>query len=196
MAREYSERLNTRINARMTEMANDDNSHYLIYQVLGISLVEGRLIDEYQSRGRFLYNYAGRFLEAATKICFSERFPDSGSLRIPNSQGLRPKTYEIDCVVGSDAIEIKWRDATTDGDHTTKEHSRLQSVCDAGYTPVRIMFYYPNRSQAIRIQQTLETLYKGVGGKYHHGEAAWAYVEERTRIDLLSILEEVAQENG
>ena len=51
--------------------------HYLLYQVLGISDEEGRLIDVYQSKGRFLYNYAGRFLEAAAKRCFVERFPTS-----------------------------------------------------------------------------------------------------------------------
>jgi len=33
-----------------------------------------------------------------------------------------------------------------------------------GYIPVRIMFYYPNRSQAIKIQETLKTLYLGVNG--------------------------------
>ena len=62
----------------------------------------------------------------------------------------------MDCLVGKDALEIKWRDATTDGDHITKEHTRIQAVRDAGYKPVRVMFYYPNRDQAIRIQQTLK----------------------------------------
>ncbi|CAD5928475.1 ApaLI-like restriction endonuclease [Planktothrix tepida] len=49
------------------------------------------------------------------------------------------------------------------------------------------MFYYPNRQQAIRVQQTLETLYKGIGGEYHYGESAWNYVNERTGIDLRAI---------
>jgi len=38
----------------------------------------------------------------------------------------------VDCLVGSDALEIKWRDATTDGDHITKKHTRMQAVRDAG----------------------------------------------------------------
>ena len=59
-------------------------------------------------------------------------------------------------------LEIKWRDATTDGDHITKEHTRIRAIRDAGYKPVRVMFYYPNRAQAMRIQQTLESLYKSV----------------------------------
>ena len=196
LAREYADRLSRRVDARVIEMEQDDNSHYLIYRVLGVDDVEGRLIDVYQSKGRFLYNYAGRFLEAATKLCFSERFPDSASLRVPNTQSPRPRTYEVDCVIGSDAVEIKWRDATTDGDHVTKEHARLQSVRDAGYTPVRVMFYYPNRLQAMRIQRTLETLYKGIGGEYHYGDSAWNYVERRTGIDLLGILKGLAEENG
>ena len=195
LANRYAERLKQRVDERIEEMEDDDNSHYLIYQVLGVGTTEGRLIDVYQSKGRFLYNYAGRFLEAASKICFVDRYPESGSVWIPNTQGQRPRRFEIDCLVDSDAIEIKWRDATTDGDHITKEHTRISAVCDAGYVPIRVMFFYPNRAQAIRIQRTLETLYTGVSGEYYYSDAAWEYVRQRTGTDLLGILEELAEEN-
>jgi hypothetical protein len=195
MATQYAESLKRVTNQRVKEMESDDTSHFLIYRVLGISHQEGQLIDIYQNKGRFLYKYAGSFLESAAKLCFKENFPESGSLRIPNTQGRRPKTFEIDCLVGQDAIEIKWRDATTDGDHITKEHTRIAAIAQAGYTPIRVMFYYPNRTQAIRIQQTLETLYAGLNGHYYFGEAAWAYVHDRTSIDLKAILEKLALEN-
>ena len=194
LADQYAQRLNTAIDARVTEMQDDDLSHYLIYRVLGISEKEGQLIDIYQNKGRFLYKYAGSFLEEATKLCFKETFPDSGSLRIKNTRGERPKTFEIDCLVGNEALEIKWKDATTDGDHITKEHTRIQVISDAGHTPIRVMFYYPNRTQAIRIQETLETLYEGVGGEYYYGDAAWNYVRDKTTIDLKGVLEEIANE--
>ena len=155
--------LQRKMSSRIEEMKEDDTSHFLIYRVLGIALDEGHLIDVYQNKGRFLYNTAGRFLEEATKKCFRAKFPDSGSLRIENTRGNRPKKFEIDCLVGLDAIEIKWRDATTDGDHITKEHTRIATIAEAGYTPVRVMYYYPNRIQAIRIQETLSTLYEGIG---------------------------------
>lgn len=134
-------------------------------------------------------------MEDAAKVCFLEKFPESGSIRIKNSLGIRPKTIEIDCLVENKrAIEIKWRDATTDGDHITKEHTRLKAAAAAGYMPVRIMFYYPNRDQAIRIQQTLETLYLGTGGSYFYGDAAWDYVRNETGVDLKGILERIADE--
>jgi hypothetical protein len=196
LARGYADRLKKGIEKRLKEMEGDDRSHFLIYQVLGIGDREGRLVDEYQNKGRFLYKYAGSFLEEAAKLCFLERFPDSGTVRIPNTQGQRPKTFEIDCLVAADAIEIKWRDATTDGDHITKEHTRIQAISDAGHTPIRIMFYYPNRTQAIKIQKTLETLYKGVGGQYYYGKTAWQYVMKRTGVDLLAILKTLAMENA
>ena len=195
LAADYANQLEQRVAKRILEMEEDDTSHLLIYQVLGVSDQEGRLIDIYQNKGRFLYRYAGSFLENAAKLCFRERFPGSGAVRIPNTRGQRPKTFEIDCLIDSDAIEIKWRDATTDGDHITKEHTRILAISDAGHTPIRVMFYYPNRAQAIRIQQTLETLYNGVGGHYYYAEAAWAYVRQRTGVDLLSILERLANEN-
>jgi hypothetical protein len=56
------------------------------------------------------------------------------------------------------------------------------------------MFYYPNRDQAIRIQETLQTTYKGVGGLYYSGDNAWKYVKDQTTIDLYTILEEFANE--
>ncbi|MDO9169613.1 MAG: ApaLI family restriction endonuclease [Methylobacter sp.] len=194
LALDYSHRLLTAIDSRTEEMLADDVSHYLIYRVLGVSFSEGQKIDLYQNKGRFLYKYAGSFLEQATKKCFEYTFPESGSIKIPNTIGLRPKTFEIDCLVGDDALEIKWRDATTDGDHITKEHTRIQVIADAGYTPIRVMFYYPNRQQAMRIQKTLETLYKGIGGHYHYGDGAWEYVRERTGVDLKAIFEQIANE--
>lgn len=161
LADQYADRLKIVIDGRVAEMQGDDTSHYLIYRVLGVLENEGHLIDLYQNKGRFLYKYAGSFLEEASKLCFKEAFPDSGSLRISNTSGKRPRTFEIDCLVDNDALEIKWKDATTDGDHITKEHTRIQVISDAGYIPIRVMFYYPNRAQAIRIQETLETLYHG-----------------------------------
>ncbi len=195
LAADYATRLELRVKERIAEMEADDQSHTLIYRVLGIASEEGKLIDVYQNKGRFLYKYAGSFLEEATKICFLEKFPDSGAVRIPNTLGSRPKTFEIDCLEGTNAIEIKWRDATTDGDHITKEHTRIRVISDAGYKPIRVMFFYPNRAQAMKIQQTLETLYQGIGGEYHYADSAWDYVNRQTGFDLLRLLETIAKEN-
>lgn len=199
LAERYAANLEKKTKERMKEMEADDNSHYLIYQVLGILHDEGKLIDLYQNKGRFLYKYAGSFLEEAATLCFIEKFSEEKAkkTRISNTISQRPKTFEIDCLINEKrAYEIKWRDATTDGDHITKEHTRIKVIKDAGYIPIRLMFYSPNRSQAIKIQQTLETLYLGIGGEYYYGDYAWEHLKDMTEIDLLSILEEIAQENG
>jgi hypothetical protein len=181
---------------RTEEMERDDKSHYLIYQVLGITNKEGQLIDLYQNKGRFLYQYAGSFLEEAARRCFQHKFPDAeAKVKIFNTIGRRPKTFEIDCLVGHEAFEIKWRDATTDGDHITKEHTRAKVIKEAGYVPIRIMFYYPNREQAMRIQDTLKTVYDGLGGEYYSGDSAWNYVRTKTGVDLKAILTKIADEN-
>ncbi len=195
LAKSYSDKLNQQIDVRIEEMEKDDQSHFLIYRVLGVTTQEGRMIDIYQNKGRFLYKYAGSLLEEATKLCFKHKFPNSGAVKITNTIGQRPKTFEIDCLVDSDAIEIKWRDATTDGDHINKEHTRIKVISAAGYKPIRVMFYYPNRIQAKRIQETLETLYKGIGGEYHWGDNAWEYVKQQSGFDLKALLETIAEEN-
>src|SRR5512136_230269 len=136
LADKYSRELKKRMLARVDEMAGDDKSHYLIYHVLGITDEEGELIDIYQNKGRFLYKYAGAFLEEATFLCFKEKFPQAQKVQITNTLGRRPKQFEIDCLIDQDAIEIKWRDATTDGDHITKEHTRIQVIKAHGYNPI------------------------------------------------------------
>ena len=194
LAEVYSSNLKGKIEARTEEMKADDNAHYLIYRVLGISLQEGQLIDQYQNTGRFLYKNAGSFLEEAATLCLNHKFPDGIKTKVENTIGLRPKTFEIDFLNGYDTIEVKWRDATTDGDHITKEHTRVQVIRNQGYKPIRIMFYYPQREQAIRIQQTLKTLYAGVEGEYYGGDEAWEHLKAYSGVDLKAILIIIANE--
>lgn len=108
-------------------------------------------------------------------------------------------------IVENEQIKVdgKWEDTgnlalddyaqiCTDGDHITKEHTRVQNIKNAGYNPIRVMFYFPNRQQAIRIQNTIKTIYEGMGGHYYFAEDAWSFIEEFTGIDLLAILERIA----
>lgn len=194
IAKIYASNLKEKIAERKEAMEADDNSHYLIYKVLGIDTDEGKLIDIYQNTGRFLYKYAGSFLEEAATICLKHQYPDSIKTKVANSLGQKPKTFEIDFLNGNDAIEVKWRDATTDGDHITKEHTRVKVIKGHGYKPIRVMFYYPQREQAIKIQETLKTLYAGVEGEYYGGDDAWTFLKNYSGIDLKMILTEIANE--
>jgi hypothetical protein len=194
LAETYSANLQRKIEERTEEMKADDNDHYLIYRVLGITNEEGQLIDSYQNTGRFLYKYAGSFLEETATLCLNYKFPNGIKTKVLNTIGQRPKTFEIDFLNENDAIEVKWRDATTDGDHITKEHTRVKVIREYGYKPIRIMFYYPQREQAKRIQETLKTLYAGVKGEYYEGHDAWMYLEKYTGVDLKAILTQIANE--
>ena len=126
MADIYAIELQNQVYKRIHEMENDDNSHYLIYRVLGVSDYEGHLVDLYQNIGRFLYKYAGTFLENAATICIMSKYPEARKVRITNTISVNPRQFEIDCLVGNIAHEIKWRDATTDGDHINKEGTHMK----------------------------------------------------------------------
>lgn len=184
LIKKYSIEMNQNIIYREIEMQKDDTSHYLIYNVLGVTDEEGYKIDLYQNKGRFLYKYAGSFLEEAAATCIKHKYPNAKKTKISNTLGTRPKTFEIDILVGTDAYEMKWKDATTDGDHITKEHTRLKVIQGAGYHPIRLMFFKPQRDQAIRIQSTLETIYFALGGEYFSGEDAWTKLKEVSDFDL------------
>ena len=197
LAESYAQRLAAQITLRKEEMAIDDTGHYLVYEVLGVSREEGAKIDDYQNRGRFLYRYAGGFLEDAVMACFVQRYPESRSLGVPNAVSSSPQTFEIDCYIKElGAIEVKWRDATTDGDHVRKERDRFRGIKQAGFKPIRLMFYEPNREAAIQIQRNLASLYVESGGEYHSGESAWSYVKNHTGVDLKAILEAMAKEKA
>ena len=194
LADKCAKELHSKIEGRLEDMKADDQSHFLIYRVLGISQREGELVDVYQNKGRFLYKYAGSFLDEATIECLKRKYPEGKKAYVPNSFGSRPKQYEIDFLNGSDALEIKWRDATTDGDHITKEHLRIKSIRKQKLKPIRVMFYYPQRDQAKRIQAALKTLYRGVKGEYYTEDEAWKFIRRYTGIDLKSILEQIAND--
>lgn len=198
ISEDYSKKLKDKIDDRTEEMKSDDNSHYLIYNVLGITNENGQQIDLYQNTGRFLYKYAGAFLEEITVLCFKYHDLHSKRTLVDNTIGQKPKTFEIDCLSGTDAYEIKWRDATTDGDHITKEHTRVKAIKSHNYKPIRIMFYYPNREQAKKIQDALKAIYTSadIQGEYYAGEEAWDYVKNTTSIDLKQILTEIVEERN
>ncbi len=181
----YRKKLQKKIAEREYEMQQDNNDHYMIYNALGFTNKEGYQIDFQQNVGRYLYKYAGSLLEELVIKCMKEAYPNTKTkVKLPNTIDKSPKTVEIDCLVGNKAYEIKWKDATTDGDHIKKEHKRVHIIREAGYTPIRIMFFEPNREQAIKIQAKLKKLYKEVGGEYYSGEDAWKYLKRETGTDL------------
>jgi hypothetical protein len=40
----------------------------------------------------------------------------------------------------------------------------------------------------------MKSLYQSVQGEYHYADAAWNYVKQRTGVDLLGILKDLAAE--
>ena len=76
LADKYASELKDHVGTRIEEMKRDDTSHYLIYRVLGVPDEEGNLIDLYQNKGRFLYKYAGAFLEEAACMCIKYKYSE------------------------------------------------------------------------------------------------------------------------
>ena len=191
----YKEKLHKKIKDREIEMQNDNTEHYMVYNALGFTSKEGYQIDYQQNVGRFLYEYAGSMLEEMVIQCFKMKYPASQQkFKLNNTvDNGSPKTVEIDCLVGNKAYEIKWKDATTDGDHINKEYKRIRIIKKAGYIPVRIMFFEPNRTQAVSIQTKLRKLYKEIGGEYYSGNDAWNYIKNETGIDLKNLFESIKE---
>lgn len=190
----YKQKLQEKIRERQLEMQQDKNTHYMIYNALGFTDKEGYEIDYQQNVGRFLYKYAGTMVEDLVLQCIKDAYPDAKEkVLLKNTIDNSPKKVEIDCLVGKKAYEIKWKDATTDGDHIKKEKKRVKIIKDAGYIPVRVMLFNPERSQAIKIQKKLKELYKEVDGEYYSGEDAWEYLRKITGTDLKRFFENLKE---
>lgn len=189
--------LDEKIKERRHEMEDDNNDHYLIYNLLGIKDNKGYEIDLYQNIGRFLYRQTGELLEEIALETILFNYPDATvNARIPNNISDKPDFFQIDALIYdlNDAIEIKWRDATTDGDHIRKERNALLATIDEGYNAIRVMFFYPNRQSAIRVQDRLREFYEENGGHFYSEESAWDFIHEYTGVDLKAMLIEIAEE--
>jgi hypothetical protein len=188
---EHKTNLKKAINIRMKEMDSDNNCHYLVYGVLGIPEDEHPLIDKYQNIGRFVYKYAGALLEKSAQIALGGEV-----IYLDNTISSQPKKFEIDCYTKWDnkAHEIKWRDATTDGDHKNKENNKIQCIIKNDLIPVRVMFYMPERKQARRIQEQIISIFAQHGEAYI-GEEAFRYVKDYSGIDLKQLLIEEFRRN-
>ena len=181
-------KLAVQITSRREELLGDDAQHQEVYQVLGIPAEECPKIDLYQNIGRFVYKYAGALLEDTTRLLLSAA-GDGSTLIIPNTVSQDPLNFHIDCYTTRDnrAHEIKWRDATTDGDHVKKERNKIKSILAAGHIPVRVMYYMPVRANAERIQSRIIGAFNADGEAYV-GEAAWQYVKDYSGVDLRATL--------
>lgn len=191
----YRKALHLQIEERKTEMQEDAVDHLTLYRVLGFTDEEGKKVDLYQNIGRFLYKYAGSLIEDLTKEAIKETKGGS-PISIVNSISTNPKNFDIDWYVKSDnkAHEIKWRDATTDGDHIRKEHDKLKAIVKAGMLPIKVMFFMPSRDQAFRIQEKIIAAYTSYGESYV-GAEAFDYIKDYTKFDLFQYLEKKAADS-
>jgi hypothetical protein len=189
--------MNHRMEERFLEMKEESKAHHLMFRVLGYSDAQATEIEEQEQRARFVYANAGKFADKSVRLCFTSAYPDAKTVNIPNPFGDKPKKFEIDVALANgEGIEIKWRDATTDGDHRNKEKSRVRAVADAGYKPIRVMLFDPNRDKAIKAQDELRRIYGEVGGEYLSGKDGFDFIRERTQVDYLGILQQIADDDS
>lgn len=186
---EHKSTLKKKIDERKIEIKNEDNIHWELYSLLGnFNKSESFNMDFYQNVGRFFFKYAGSMLEEMVIKIFNDK-KNAEKIYLENTISSNPKKFEIDCFVKEDnkGHEIKWRDATTDGDHKKKEETKLKQMEKNGIIPVKIMFYMPEREQAKKIQTNIIKLYEKNGFSYV-GIEAWKYVKNYGGFDLRKFL--------
>ena len=192
----HKKMLKQKINERKDKIQLEENRHWEIYELLGdFDKEESFKVDYYQNAGRYFFRHCGSMLEEMViKIIKNKKYAEK--TYIENTISTNPKRFEIDCFVKEDnkGHEIKWRDATTDGDHRKKEETKLKQMIKNGIKPVKLMFYMPEREQAKKIQLSIIELYNQTG-ESHVGKQAWSYLKNYCDFDLYNFLFEKRYED-
>jgi len=192
----HKKMLKQKINERKDKIQLEENRHWEIYELLGdFDKEESFKVDYYQNAGRYFFRHCGSMLEEMViKIIKNKKYAEK--IYIENTISTNPKRFEIDCFVKEDnkGHEIKWRDATTDGDHRKKEETKLKQMIKNGIKPVKLMFYMPEREQAKKIQLSIIELYNQTG-ESHVGKQAWSYLKNYCDFDLYNFLFEKRYED-
>ena len=67
----------------------------------------------------------------------------------------------------------------------------MQTVRNAGYKPIRAMFYYPNRVRAQRIQKNLGNSLRRCRRRIPLWKRHMNYIQKYTGVDLKDVLEKI-----
>ncbi len=184
----YSQQSQRRIAESLSHLREFETEHQWMLELAGAPLSEIARMEKAHQSLRIIYRAAGSIMEESVKACLSNLNGYRPSQKFENLIGNRPKQHEVDCLVGQNAYEIKWRDATTDGDHKSKEIERIKNIIEHGLTPTRLMFFIPQNPGAAKIQKGLRKAYEDLGGHYYCGKEAWDHVTEISGHNLREML--------
>lgn len=176
-------RITAVIKKRMEKVRKEIPEYYEIMELYGFKKDDCMKLDIYHNTSRLTFRSLGKLLEDLTTTVLSHT-KGGHKLQLTNPNP-PPTTFYIDWVIPKEnrAYEIKWRDATTDGDHVRKEEAKISAISNSGYKPIRVMYYRPTRLQAQAICDRVTRLYKKHGEAYI-GKDAWNHIKAYTGFDL------------
>lgn len=160
---------------------DQNTDHYELYNVLGIE--DASLMEREHYKMRVVAANVGRMMEEVVIATLLHKFPQAKPKhKVANIRSPSPSMYEIDCLIDNTAVEIKFRETTTDGDHAKKEENKLQTIIDYNLIPVRLIMYGTPTSK------DLIEAYQQNDGLYLVGDEAWQWIQDQTGVDLRSVL--------
>lgn len=169
-------------------LPTEDPAQYLAAQALGVSAEEAGQIALAAIQARLLQKYTRQFVEEAVRLCLQAKHPKGVKVTLKNPSGTAPKSFSVDFLQGTDALEYAWRETDADARTIPLLHEKLKVVRAQGFKPIRLVFYSPGSQQHQRHYDILRTIYAGVQGEFYLGEDAWKFVKNYTGTDLKALL--------
>jgi hypothetical protein len=188
---EYHKKIKDNILKTKQIMEDFKNEHHEIYELF-YSKEEINLIEKYHIMARILSANTGRIFDNVVKFIISD--VEGGQTEYWNNLNSHPMKFEIDIVNHTKKIayEIKWRDATTDGDHKNKEFRKVDFIKNKGYKPIRLTFFLPELERSVKAQKDIIDYYS-MNGLSYTGKEAFEYINTLANIDLKHIIKQYKQ---
>jgi hypothetical protein len=180
--------LGSKIKQRTIDMDSEDPDSHILFKLLGFDKEESKKIDLYHNIGRLVYRSSADLMEKIVIKLF-ETTKNATRLRLENPFP-PPQIFNIDAYVKSEkrAYEIKWKHATTDGDHVNKEMQKPKTIKKHGLIPIHLVFFTSERKNAISALDRIIKAYKSVDGEVYVGNDAFQHLHEYTGFDLKKFL--------
>jgi hypothetical protein len=181
---------NQRIEARRKLFEGDEYEfHYNFYSMFGFEPEESRQLDYHHHVSRILFSHIGTFIQDIAYLCFYYKYKTTQmNFPVKNVISEKPKKFKIDILVNNQAIELKWRESTTDGDHFIKEEVKVHNALKHDYAPIKLVFCDSIYGQSKKASEKMKRMYIKNGGQFISGIDAWKYLDKLVGFDVLKFI--------
>lgn len=188
----YRSKVSNKLNENQIEI--NSSSPKFMYELLGCSSDEFLNVKESNKTFSVMYSNFGHMIENAVIACLKLKHPSLiKHVTIKSTQNSTYEEYNVDCIIGKTAFEIKSRFSGATAKFA-REKAKINLLVELGYTPVYLIFYESDCNQSSH--ESFKEYIRSVGGECYYEKEVFNFIKNDTNIDLESILTDINKKNN